>query len=226
MFGDVLRERAIETETAKLDEGDPVPAPGSFDLLIAMGGPMSVNDEGELAWLRDEKRLIREAVTAGQPYWGVCLGAQLLSSALGARVYPGDAPEVGVMPVRLTGDAADDPVFAQAPSDLLTFQWHGDTFDLPERATLLAGSSVCPHQAFRVGNAYGLQFHLEVSCAMADEWGAIPEYEAYVERLHGPGGLDRVLGDFRRAHDGLTTTARALFEAFLDRVAIPACPTP
>ena len=218
VFGDVLAERGIETTTAHLDLGDQSATGEPFDLVIAMGGPMSVNDESDLPWLVGEKRLIRDAVVSGTPFWGVCLGAQLLASSLGARVYPGARPEVGVMPVQLTSAAAADPVFAGLPVELPTFQWHGDTFDLPADATLLAGSPEYPHQAFRLERAYGIQFHLEVSQAMAAEWAAIPAYRQYAERVHGAGGLERVLDEFAGAQEGLTATARTMFETFLDRV--------
>src|SRR4029077_12745333 len=129
-----------------------------FDAIVAMGGPMSVNDEAEHPWLVEEKALIRTAVERGVPFWGSCLGVQLLAASLGARVYAGPAPEVGVLPVELTPEAADDPVFAGLPQTVATLQWHGDTFDLPDGAVLLATSPAYRHQAFRVGpSAYGVQ---------------------------------------------------------------------
>ncbi|MEZ5102385.1 MAG: type 1 glutamine amidotransferase [Thermoleophilia bacterium] len=218
VYEDVLRERGAVLHRVELDEGEPLPDWRAFDAIVAMGGPMSVNDEAELPWLVDEKRLIRDAVGAGTPYWGACLGVQLLAAALGARVYPAPAPEVGVMPVELTPEAASDPVFAGLPRTLPTFQWHGDTFDLPPGAVLLAGSPVCPNQAFRVGRAYGVQFHLEVSQAMAEEWGRVPAYEASLEQVLGPGAMPRLLGEFAGAVDGLLASGRTLFERWLDRV--------
>ena len=117
---------------------------------------------------RAEKRLIADAVHAGTPFWGACLGVQLLAASLGGRVHPGPEPEVGMLPVILTADALADPVFAGLPRELLTLQWHGDTFELPPGAVLLAGSAAYPNQAFRYGErAYGVQFHLEVTPAMA-----------------------------------------------------------
>ena len=89
MFEDVLLERDAELHRVELDEGESVPDWRGFDAIVAMGGPMSVNDDAELPWLADEKRVIGEAVRGGKPYWGVCLGVQLLAASLGARVYPG-----------------------------------------------------------------------------------------------------------------------------------------
>jgi GMP synthase-like glutamine amidotransferase len=126
-----VRRRPRQTRrTVGLDEGDPLPDWRAFDAIVAMGGPMGAVDDDEHPWLVDEKRLIAEAVRSGLPFWGVCLGVQLLAASLGARVYPGPSPEVGLLPVTLTDEALADPVFAGTPRELLTLQWHGDTFDL------------------------------------------------------------------------------------------------
>ena len=111
VFEDVLHERDAELHRVELDEGESLPDWRAFDAIVAMGGPMSVNDEAELPWLADEKRVIGEAVRGGKPYWGVCLGVQLLAASLGARVYPGPQPEVGLLPVELTDEGRADPVF-------------------------------------------------------------------------------------------------------------------
>jgi GMP synthase-like glutamine amidotransferase len=216
LYGDVMREHGVERGTVELDEGERLPGLDDFDAIVAMGGPMSVNDEAELPWLVDEKRLVADAVRAGTPYFGACLGVQLLASSLGARVYEGPAPEVGLMPVTLTDEAAADPVFAGLPRELPTFQWHGDTFDLPEGAVLLATSPAYPHQAVRVGErAYGVQFHLEVSPELVREWAAVPAYAAALERVLGPGSVPRLLSDFSAAAEELARHGRALFERWL-----------
>src|SRR5574340_643925 len=111
VFEDVLRERDVEVQRAELDEGDPLPDWRDFHAIVAMGGPMSVNDDAELRWLVEEKRAIGDAVRAGMPFWGVCLGVQLLAASLGARVHRGPEPEVGLLPVELTAEGRDDPVF-------------------------------------------------------------------------------------------------------------------
>ena len=146
----MLRERGAELHRVELDEGEPLPDWREFDAIVAMGGPMSANDDAELPWLTGEKQLVSDAVRAGKPYWGVCLGVQLLAASLGARVYPGPEPEVGLLPVSLTGEARSDPVFGEAPHELVTLQWHGDTFDLPDGAVRLASSPAYPNQAFRL----------------------------------------------------------------------------
>ncbi len=113
-----------------------------------MGGPVGAYDDALHPWLGPEKQLIAEAVRAGTPFWGVCLGAQLLAASLGASVAPGPLPEVGVLPVELTAAAANDPVFAAAPASFDAFHWHGDTYELPPGAVQLARSERYEQQAF------------------------------------------------------------------------------
>ena len=216
VFEDVLAERAHELVRVELDEGEPLPA-GTWDAIVAMGGPMSVNDEGEHPWLAGEKAAIASHVRAGRPFWGSCLGAQLLASALGARVYAGPAPEVGVLAIELTAAGLDDPVLGALPAAIDTLQWHGDTFDLPEGAVLLASSPAYPHQAFRVGRAaYAVQFHVEVTEAMGEEWAGVPAYAEYADRVLGPGGSDRLLAEFRLSSPLMQQHARDLFERWCD----------
>lgn len=215
VYEDVLRERGATIHRVELDEGEPLPDWRDFDAIVAMGGPMSVNDEAELPWLRDEKALIGEAVRAGVPCFGACLGVQLLAASLGAEVVPGPAPEVGLLPVFLTDAAASDSVFAPLPHELLTLQWHGDTFALPEGAVLLASSPAYQNQAFRWGRrAYGVQFHLEVSREMAEEWARVPAYAEALERVLGPGSL--LLDELAAHAEALRGHGRRLFERWLD----------
>jgi len=216
VYEDVLDEHGATIHRVELDEGDPLPDWRAFDAIVAMGGPMGALDDDEHPWLTDEKRLIADAVRSGLPFWGVCLGVQLLAASLGARVYPGPAPEVGVLPVLLTDEALADPVFAGTPRELLSLQWHGDTFDLPDGATRLAGSPAYPNQAFRVGaDAYGVQFHLEVSPALAREWADVPAYAESLERVLGKGALDRLIAELEARADGLLSHGRRLFERWL-----------
>ena len=217
VYEDVLREHGATIARVELDEGDPLPDWRGFDAIVAMGGPMSVNDDDSLPWLRDEKRAIGEAVRAGTPYWGACLGVQLLAAALGARVFTGPSAEVGVLPVTLTDAGLDDPVLQGLPRELPTFQWHGDTFDLPEGAVLLASSPAYSNQAFRWGDrAYGVQFHVEVSAGMAQEWAAVPEYAASLEQTLGPGSAEPLLAQLGDRAEEMGGYARSMFEHWLD----------
>lgn len=139
------------------------------DALIFMGGPMSANDDRP--YLHREIKYIRDAANQGQMILGVCLGAQLIAKALGARVYPNAVKEIGWATVGFTPAAASDPLFVGLQKTEMIFQWHGETFDLPRGADRLASSDVCVNQAFRAGDRiYGLQFHLEVTPAMIAEW--------------------------------------------------------
>ena len=134
---------------------------GEYDLVIAMGGPMGVNDEQSHPWLVPEKEFLRQAIRLGQAVVGICLGAQLIASALGSTVYPGRHTEIGWFPVEAVDPSSD--VF-QLPGGLTAFHWHGETFDLPDGAVRLAKSEACDNQAFQLGrNVVGLQFHLETT---------------------------------------------------------------
>ncbi len=159
----------LECEYVDLFNGDPVPDIRSASALVFMGGPMSVNDE--LPYINQELELIRKAVSLGKPILGVCLGAQLIAKALGSRVYPNAVKEIGWYPIRWTEAAADDPVCGGLKGSDTVFHWHGETFDLPPGAELLASSDACRHQAYRAGRGiYGLQFHLEVTPEMIADW--------------------------------------------------------
>lgn len=164
-----LAEHGIEVEYADLYRTpDARPDTASAAGLIFMGGPMSVNDG--LDWLRREIDLIAAAVARGTPVLGVCLGAQLIARALGARVYRNPVKEIGWAPVWWTPAAAADPLLHGLAAPEPVFHWHGETFDLPAGAEWLAWSEACRHQAFRAGSAWGLQFHLEVTPEMIAGW--------------------------------------------------------
>ena len=141
------------------------------DGLVFMGGPMSANDD--LPWIPEELALIERAAAAGKPVLGVCLGAQLVAKALGARVYRNPVKEIGWYPLYWTGAAHGDALLGGLSEPETVFHWHGETFDLPAGAEWLAYSEACQHQAFRVGgNVYGLQFHLEVTPKMVADWAS------------------------------------------------------
>jgi GMP synthase (glutamine-hydrolysing) len=215
-YQEELDERGIGVHTVELDRGNYLPSSGQFDAIIAMGGPMSVNDEPTYPWLADEKQLIREFVLAGRPFWGVCLGAQLLAASLGARVYEGREPEVGVRRVQIEEAGRLDPIFSMLPSQFLTLQWHGDTFELPGGSVLLASSSAYRQQAFRWKRAYALQFHLEVSPELAESWGEIPAYAHALETAMGTGALPELLAQLSNAAEEMRSHALALFGRWLD----------
>lgn len=218
VYEDVLRERGVPFDRIVLGDAAELPGWRPYAAIVAMGGAMGAYEERAHPWLVAEKRLIAEAVSAGKPFWGVCLGAQVLAAALGAEVRPGPAPELGVMEVELTGAAAADPVFAAAPQRFRSLQWHGDTYDLPAGAVQLARSSGYEQQAFAAGRAYGLQFHLEVDGALAAEWMEVPQYVAELRELDGAGAPARMLAEVRAAEAQTVPLARGLFSRWLEEI--------
>jgi GMP synthase (glutamine-hydrolysing) len=139
-----------------------LPTLADFDMLTVMGGPMGANDEAQHAWLGPETALVRKAIGADKTVLGICLGAQIVAKALGARVYPGIGKEIGWLPIQRT--ESSHPFFADLPESFTAFHWHADTFDLPPQATQLARSEMTSTQAFAVGpRVLGLQFHMEAT---------------------------------------------------------------
>jgi GMP synthase-like glutamine amidotransferase len=163
-IADWAADRGHDLAGTRLWEGESLPVPDAFDLLVVMGGPMGVDDTEGYPWLADERALIAETLDAETPVLGVCLGAQQLAAALGAEVSPHDRREVGWFPVETTDAATRSPLAPLAP-EFPAFHWHGDTFAVPDDGTLLATTAVCRNQAFLAadGLALGLQFHLEAT---------------------------------------------------------------
>jgi GMP synthase-like glutamine amidotransferase len=214
IWREFLRDDGAEVLTVELDAGDPIPSLDEMDALLVFGGPMNVDQHDRFPWLGPETDAIRDAALGGLPVFGVCLGAQLLARALGAKVTKNPVPEVGLLPVELTAAGATDPLFAGWPRQVSVVQWHSDTFALPAGATLLATSPVCRHQAFRYGSrAYGLQFHPEVTADMVAEWADVPEYADAMRRMQGATEGGPFAGVPREAAT-LALRARGLYRNF------------
>ncbi len=159
IFALQLAQRGVRVEPHLVPKAGLPKDPG--DILLIMGGPMSVNDPD--SWIAEETAFIKSAIESGMPVLGICLGSQFMAKALGATVGPGVALEVGMTPIQLTEAGSKDPVFGGAPERFEVFEWHGEVFDLPKGACCLASSDLCGVQAFRLGShAYGLLFHLEM----------------------------------------------------------------
>jgi len=181
-FGPVLDQRA--QPFVYHDLGQPINIEG-YNGVIILGGAMSANDP--LPGLADELKLIEDAIRREIPVLGICLGAQLIAKALGARVYRNAELEIGWEPVYFTDAARSDAVLSGFPSPSTFFHWHGETFDLPADAEWLAYSDKCRHQAYRIGRrVYGIQFHLEITAEMAMNWCADSENCGEIASLDQP----------------------------------------
>ena len=163
-----LGSKGYDLTGTRFFEAADLPDRKEIDLLVIMGGPMSVNDEGRFPWLSLEKNFVREMIESGKPVLGICLGAQLIANAMGAQVTANQEKEIGWFPIHAV-TPVDDSVFRFPPS-VTAFHWHGETFDLPAGAIRLARSEGCGNQAFQLGKrVIGLQFHLETTPTLARE---------------------------------------------------------
>jgi GMP synthase (glutamine-hydrolysing) len=214
VFGPMIAGAGFEPVVVRMHEHDPVPEdPAAFDGILVMGGPMNVDQVRPFPWLAHQLKLIAEASRLNIPLLGVCLGSQLVAAALGGRVYAGKDAEIGWYGLNLTKEAADDPLLGDFPGSLQVFQWHGQTFDPPPGATLLAGSPLFPHQAFRAGQCtWGVQFHLEVTAAHVSNWLAINREEVQQEGVDAQAVIDAAVERLKT----LEPLARKLFGRFLD----------
>lgn len=157
----------VDVPTTDLGTFDPLKP----DLLVVLGGPINVNDDANYPFLAQETEILKKRLAADKPTLGICLGAQLIARALGAKVYPGQAKEIGWGPLLLTAAGQASPVKYLAAQHTFMFHWHGDTFDLPQGAVLLAGTEACLHQAFAWGaHTLAFQCHPEVRTAELENW--------------------------------------------------------
>ena len=157
-----LDSNGYELTNTRFFESADLPDPEAIDLLVVLGGPMSVNDEDKFPWLALEKQFVREIIESEKPVLGICLGAQIIANAMGAKVFPNLVKEIGWFPIHAVASSVDS-VF-HFPSSKIVFHWHGETFDLPPGAIRIAQSEGCENQAFQLGErVIGLQFHLETT---------------------------------------------------------------
>ncbi len=208
-LGDALAEAGVAVETVPLYAGAPVPDPRDYSAVVSLGGVMGAYDEARYPFLAAEKRLLAAATGAGQPVLGICLGAQLLADALGGRAYRAPGVEAGHLAVTRTAAGDADPVVRHL--DRPTLLWHGDTFDLPPGAALLAETERHP-QAFRAGSALAIQAHPEASPEIVKEWVEIEGGD----ELRGAGvEPTELLAALETARDDGAAMAARLFGSWL-----------
>ena len=208
-----LTARRAHVGWTRFFEDPTLPAPESLDLVVVMGGPMSVGDLADYPWLAAEKAFLQTAIAGDCAVVGICLGAQLIAAACGARVYPNAEKEIGWFPVE--GLSVQPGDFAFPPASKV-FHWHGDTFDLPPKARLLASSAACSNQAFQLGRkVIGLQFHLETTPESLDAIIANGRHELV------PGPFIQKEEEMRALASDRYATINRLMAAVLDHV----CPS-
>ena len=166
-----FRNTAWNLKIINLDKGEKLPGLGDKEAIISLGGPMNVYAEDKFLFLKEEDTFLRKAIKEEIPILGICLGAQILAKVCNAKVKKAKTKEVGWYKVSLTDAGRAEPLFMGLPKELTVFEWHEDTFEIPKGAQLLAESESCPNQVFRFGrNAYGMQFHIEVTPDMVESW--------------------------------------------------------
>jgi GMP synthase-like glutamine amidotransferase len=218
IFREFLKEDGIPWDAVELDAGEAIPSLAGYGQLWVMGGPMDVWQESENPWLVAEKRAIREAVIdRAMPYFGVCLGHQLLAASLGGKVGKAPQGEVGVLDVELTKAGRADPFFAGIADRFKALQWHGaEVAEAPPGATVLAHSPLCAVQAMRVGrHAYGMQYHCEILPQTVSDWAVIPAYACALDAALGNGAMPKLQAAAAAAMPGFNRDARRLYRNFM-----------
>jgi GMP synthase (glutamine-hydrolysing) len=211
---------ALHVHTVRPLAGQPLPGHGEVAGAVVMGGPMNVDQVDRFPVLAAEREWLAEAAGRGMPVLGICLGAQLLARALGAEVRPGERKEIGFAPVEVAG--AEDPLLGGLAPSTDVLHWHGDVFDLPAGAELLASSELTENQAFRVGNAWGVLFHPEADLALVEAWMAVPEMLDEALEALGDRGTAEIPAQAAAAEQVLVERTTPGFEAFAELVAATA----
>jgi GMP synthase (glutamine-hydrolysing) len=215
-FGQILRENgfAVEYLDAASGDLDDVGAEAD-DLLIVLGGPISVNDGDEYPFLEIEVELLKKRLAADRPTLGICLGAQLIARALGAKVYPGQHKEIGWSPLQLSTAGSRSALRHLVGEGVSVLHWHGETFDVPQEAELLASTALYDNQAFAYGNALALQFHPEVTARGLEQW-----FVGHAVEIHQSSevSVNKLREDTALYADTLQARAYSFFIEWLEQV--------
>ena len=213
IFLNYLKNDQIKIDTVELDEGEKIPKLDPYDAMIVMGGPMDTWQEETYPWLKIEKENIHNFVKIKKkPYLGLCLGAQLLSEAIGGKVRKMKTPEIGVLDVSVTNDKS---LFKGLNKKLKVLQWHSyEAYDLPDNTNLLASSPECKVQAFSYNNAFGLQFHVEQTNETVPQWACVPEYKSALENTLGQNALEKFKKDVEENLNVFNNSAKIIYNNF------------
>lgn len=202
----------LEVRTLWPLAGEPLPSHGEVSGALVMGGPMNVDEVERHPGLAAEREWLAAAVSLEMPVLGICLGAQLLARALGARVRPEQSPEIGFAPVKVHDP--DDPVLGALAPETTALHWHGDVFDLPDGATPLASSERTELQAFRREKAWGVLFHPEADVGLLDTWLAEPTMAEEAKSALGEHAPTELRRQAESAERQLTARSTSGFQAF------------
>lgn len=219
LFGGFLREHGASLDTVMLHQGEAIPSLAPYDFLLVMGGAMDVWETAENPWLLDEKAAIREwTVNRNRPFFGVCLGLQLLTEALGGEVGLARAAEVGIGKVSLTALGKRHAMAAGLRSTMKVMQWHhAEVTRLPEGAEVLASSPVSPVQIMSVGrDIVATQFHGELTPALVERWAHLPQYRQWLDQSLGANAYERVHAEALPLMPQMATMSRRMFDNLVE----------
>lgn len=213
-MGAFFHEKGFDVKIIELQRGEALPSDlSNVDAVISLGGPMNVYEEDRYTFLKEENEFLKKVIKKEIPFLGICLGSQLLAKACGVKVGKSPQKEVGFLKVHLTKKGREDPLFQGIKEEIDVYQWHEDMFFIPQKGELLAESTGCPHQAFKVGFcAYGLQFHIEITDQSVRDWS-----DAYLKE-DDPVSFQKkqnMLKDYFEKKERFDQTAEAVYENFL-----------
>ena len=214
-IGEILEEHGIAYEIIDASLR-PIPNPTAYDAMIVFGGPQNANEDEKYPYFLQEKAALRTVVEHNIPVLGICLGGQMLATVLNGAVKKHTITEIGFSDVQCTNEGKHDPLYDGLSGHQLVYQWHEDTFDIPPGAVRLATSEKTENQAFRYGrNAYGIQYHIELTSAMLDTWLHEPSLKQEIVTTLGETEYERIINERPQYFAQYREHTRVMFENFL-----------